>query len=381
MRLTCIKSHFLIKQNIKTKMDKTKLLDYRTIRINTAATHLSDTSILVIYTGGTIGMDYAPNGGKYLVPFDFSQIIEKVPELKRFDFELTVLAFDELLDSSNIQPHHWLKLAAVIETFYNDYDAFVILHGTDTMAYSASALSFLLENLAKPVVFTGAQLPIAMRRTDARDNLISALEIAALKTEHETPQISEVCIFFDNMLLRGNRSKKVQTNNFTAFRSENYPPLATAGVIIEFNETITLPLPQEKFWIHKQIESDVFLIKLFPGMNYDYLEHILEMDNMKGLVLETYGSGNAPTDKRFTEILERAIQSGIVICNVSQCSGGRVTQGKYETSSMLEKIGVVGGGDMTTEAALTKLMFLLANDNSQKQIRRLLKKNLRGEMS
>lgn len=376
-----LKAYFWSKYRPISKMDKTKLLHYKTIRINTAATHLSDTSILVIYTGGTIGMDYSPNNGKYLIPFDFSQIIEKVPELKRFDFELTVLAFDELLDSSNIQPHHWLTLASVIETFYEEYDAFVILHGTDTMAYSASALSFLLENLAKPVIFTGAQLPIAMRRTDARDNLISALEIAALKNENETPRVPEVCIFFDNMLLRGNRSKKVQTNNFTAFRSENYPPLASAGVTIEFNESITLPVPQEKFFSHTKIEADVFLIKLFPGMNYDYLEHLISIDHMKGLVLETYGSGNAPTDKRFTEILERAIQNGIIICNVSQCSGGRVTQGKYETSSILEKIGVIGGGDMTTETALTKLMFLLANENSQKQIRRLLKKNLRGEMS
>jgi len=351
---------------------------YKTINIRTAV-RSADTSILVIYTGGTIGMDYDATG-KHLVPFDMSKIVDKVPELRRFDFELSFLSFITPLDSSDILPTHWLNLARIIENFYTQYDAFVILHGTDTMAYSASALSFLLKNLAKPVIFTGSQLPMAMRRTDARENLIGALEIASTKRNGKA-LIPEVCIYFDNLLLRGNRSRKAQSTNFTAFKSANFPPLAIAGVNIQYNENLILPMPQEKLQIGEKMASNVFLVKIFPGMSIAYLDCILQMPQLQGVVLQTYGSGNAPSDEAFIRILRNAIGKGIFIYNVTQCNGGMVKQGLYGTSRALAEIGVLSGTDITPEAAITKMMFLLANEQKKLRINQLMSCSMCGEMT
>ncbi|TAD95455.1 MAG: asparaginase [Bacteroidetes bacterium] len=352
---------------------------YKTINIQTVAGQSADTSILVIYTGGTIGMDY-DRQTKTLVPFNFTKILEKVPELTRFDFELTVLSLRNPLDSANFTSENWVNIARMIYDFYSDYDAFVILHGTDTMAYSASAVSYLLQNIGKPVIFTGSQLPIGMTRTDARENFISALEIAASKTNGKA-SVPEVCIFFDNLLLRGNRARKVQSVNFTAFESENYPPLAVAGVTIDFNENYIMPHSTDPFYFYNKVENNVLILKIFPSIQPNYLENILGMEGLKGVVLETYGAGTAPTSPFFIKSLENAIQKGVIIYNVSQCNGGRVVQSIYETSHKLAEIGVISGNDITPEAAITKLMFLLANESDQNVIRQKLKSPICGEMS
>ncbi|MEH0154938.1 asparaginase [Limibacter armeniacum] len=354
---------------------------YKTVNINTTSPNESETSILIIYTGGTIGMD-ADIKSKSLVPFDFEKIIDKVPELKRFDFQLTVISLEPLIDSSNIKASHWATLASLVEEFYDEFDSFVILHGTDTMAYSASALSYMLDNLQKPVIFTGAQLPIGMPRTDARENLIASLEMAAARDENGEMLIKEVCICFNNVLLRGNRSKKVQSVNFTAFKSYNYPALAEAGIHIEYNEVLLWKnQSQELMQAFTEMDENVVIIKLFPGMTHHYLEAILSIPGLKGVVLETYGSGNTPTDDWLIDSLKRAIDRGIVIVNISQCTGGYVLQGRYETSVHLEEIGVIGGGDMTTEAAITKLMYLFGRYKDRNKVKILMKKSLRGEIS
>ncbi len=349
---------------------------HKPIQIRTAVGEPADTSIFVIYTGGTIGMDYDPTGS-FLVPFDFGQIMEQVPELGRFDFQLTVLQLINPIDSSDICPEHWVELAQIIEEFYAHYDGFVILHGTDTMAYSASALSFLLENLGKPVIFTGSQLPISHARTDGRENFISALEIAATKKVC----IPEVCIFFDNLLLRANRTRKVQSSKFTAFKSENYPPLALAGITIDYNESAILPMPNKPLKVHQTFDSRVFFVKIFPGIHRNYLAKILELPDIKSIVMESYGSGNVPTDDEFLEILQETIQKGKIIYNISQCNGGRVKQDMYGAGYRLNQIGVIEGADITPESAVTKLMFLTSFEQNIQKITKLLQISLRGEMT
>lgn len=346
------------------------------IQIRTEVGKPADTSVLVIYTGGTIGMDYDPTGS-FLVPFDFAQIMERVPELAYFDFQITVLQLLNPIDSSDISPNHWLELAQIIEKFYDDYDGFVVLHGTDTMAYSASALSFLLENLGKPVIFTGSQLPIAHSRTDGRENFVSALEIAATKKV----RIPEVCIFFDNLLLRANRTRKVQSSKFTAFKSENYPPLAVAGITIEYNETVMLSMPEKPLKVHQAFDSRVFFLKIFPGIHRNYLVTLLSISDIQCVVMESYGSGNVPTNEDFLDILHEAIQKGKLIYNISQCSGGRVKQGRYGAGHRLNQIGVIEGADITPEAAITKLMFLLALEKNKTDLTQLLLTSLRGEIT
>ena len=348
------------------------------IKINPALSERPRASVLVIYTGGTLGMVYEKG---QLVPFDFEQILEKLPEIKRLDFEITFTSLNEILDSANMRPDVWLELAQMIDTYYDFYDSFVILHGTDTMAYTASALSFLLQDLNKPIIFTGAQLPIGVARTDARENVITALEIAASQTKGQ-PRVPEVAIYFQNVLLRGNRAKKKETSQFNAFRSENYPALAEVGVTIEYNEPYILPyLPTQKLQHYTQLDSNVLIVKLFPGMTQNVLRSMLSISNLKAVVLETFGAGNAPTLPWFLSELKEAIQRGLLVVNVSQCDGGRVSQGSYQTSSWLQKIGVVSGFDLTTEAAITKLMFLLANEINSDRLQERFQTPICGEMS
>ena len=386
----------------------TCLMPYQTIHINAGVTpaaspkRVTQRSVLVIYTGGTFGMVYDAKTDQ-LVPFNFDQVLERVPEIQRLDFEITLVTLPTIIDSSNMTPAVWVELARLIERHYADYDSFVILHGTDTMAYTASALSFMLENLSKPVILTGAQLPIGMARTDARENFITALEIAAAvdsaavdsaavdsdsaNADSVQPIVPEVCIYFNSLLLRGNRATKQESVHFNAFASENYPHLAMAGVSIDYNRPFIRPCyPDKPLTIHTALDPNVTILKLFPGITPAVVRSILSIRTLRGCVLETYGAGNAPTDAWFLDELKAAIDRGVILFNVSQCEGGRVTQGRYQTSKLLEQIGVVSGADITTEAAITKLMVLLAREPGRDaaaaaRISRQLAGALCGEMS
>ncbi|MCE6987505.1 asparaginase [Dyadobacter sp. CY323] len=356
-------------------------MTYSKIRINPISPEPANGSVLVIYTGGTLGMIYERKENQ-LVPFDFQQIIERVPEISRLDFEITFLSLPEPIDSSNMNPEIWIELAEIIETNYHEFDSFVILHGTDTMAYTASALSYLFENLNKPVILTGAQLPIGVARSDARENVITALELAAAKNGLGHPMISEVCIYFNSQLLRGNRSKKKESSDFNAFHSENYPPLATAGVRIEYNLPYVKPFDADsEFIVHKTLNTQVAFLKMFPGITPRVVEAVFGINDLKGVVLETYGSGNATTDIWFLSAISKAIERGLIIFNVSQCDGGRVTQGQYQTSKFLEQAGVISGSDITAEAAITKLMYVFAKETDKTKCIEMLGTPLRGEMS
>ena len=349
-------------------------------KIKTKADGKDDVKVLVIYTGGTLGMVYDVKMDS-LVPFDFAQIPDNLPEMARLDFEISVLTFDELLDSSNMNPETWVMLAKIIEENYAKYDSFVILHGTDTMAYTASALSYLLENLNKPVILTGAQLPIGVARTDAKENFITALEIASAQINNH-PIISEVCIYFNSVLLRGNRARKHESVQFNAFESENYPVLAEAGIKIEYNKPyLKLYESDAILKVHEFLDENVVILKLFPGITEKVIRNILEIKGLRGVVLETFGSGNAPTIDWFLQLMKEFVEKGIVIFNVSQCNGGRVTQGRYQTSQYLQEIGVVSGADMTTEAAITKLMFALGQSVDIHIVKKILKYSIAGEIS
>lgn len=331
--------------------------------------------ILIIYTGGTIGMQHDKEGA--LVPFDFGKVNELVPELNHLGCKLTHHAFSKLIDSSNATPEFWVELAKVIEKNYSKFDGFVILHGTDTMAYSASALSFMLENLSKPVIFTGSQLPLGAIRTDAKRNLISAVEIAAGKV-----LVPEVCIYFSHRLFRGNRSEKFNSAMFEAFQSPNCPPLAVVGVNVDYNHDIIAKPSKKKLIVHTQLETGIGLFRLFPGISDVWLQNIVNTPSLKAVVMATYGSGNAPTDPAFIKTLSKAIKRGLIVVNVSQCSGGSVVQGKYATSKHLEEMGVLDGADLNAEAALTKLMVLLGQyPNDLKKVKKLMTTSLCGEMS
>lgn len=315
-----------------------------------------------------------------LTPFDFEGIYDQIPVLKRYHYQLDFHCFDPLLDSSNASPAFWVELASIIEKSYEKYDGFVVLHGSDTMAYSASALSFMLENLNKPVIFTGSQLPLGEIRTDGRENFLTAIEVAAAK-EDETPLVPEVCIYFENQLLRGNRTVKYNAEFFHAFVSGNYPTLADAGVYIKYNKNNIRKPNFKNLKVHKVLESGVGIVKLYPGMSNTFLKIALQMAGLKAMVLETFGSGNAPTDPEFIEILQNAISDGLLVVNVSQCMTGSVNQGQYQTSMELEKIGVLSGKDITTESAITKLMYLFGRYNSVDKVRELMQKSIRGELS
>lgn len=349
-----------------------------TSNLITSAAQPPETSLLIIYTGGTLGMVHNENGG--LIPFDFSSIMDHIPSLRQLQLNITVMSFENPIDSSNVNPDHWKLIGGLIFDNYSDFDGFVVLHGTDTMAFTASAISFMLENLDKPVVFTGAQLPITSPRSDARENLITSLEIASAKSNGK-PLVPEVCIYFDSVLLRGNRSKKVESIHFDAFESENYPVLAEAGVVISYNvKFINRPLNRELKY-HKEFDTNVAVLKLFPGISKKSVEAIFSIEGLRGVVIETFGSGNAPTYTWFLEILKSAVAKRIVVINVSQCPGGKVEQGRYETSEDLKAIGLIGGADLTLEAAISKLMMVLGEETNYTNIIERMKVSVSGEMT
>lgn len=337
------------------------------------------TSILLIYTGGTIGMINDPKTGQ-LKPFDFRHVTDQIPELNKFDVKIDHYAFETPLDSSNMHPGVWVRLAELIRKHYAKYDGFVILHGSDTMAFTASALSFMLENLGKPVILTGSQLPIGTIRTDGKENLITSIEIAAAR-ENGKPLVPEVCVYFEFRLFRGNRTHKFNSEHFRAFQSPNYPLLAEAGVHLNYHRQAIAKHPKKLLKVHTDFDPSVVILKLFPGITTQVVEAVLNAQGVKAVILETFGSGNAPTDARFTSALEGAIKRGIIVLNITQCTAGGVMQGRYETSSQLARIGVTSGGDMTTEAAVTKLMFLLGQTKNRDKIVKRLQVSLRGELS
>ncbi len=316
-----------------------------------------------------------------LVPIDFRHISDHVPELRKFGYDLHSISFDPVKDSSNIDPAVWIKLAEIIEDGYNDFDGFVVLHGTDTMAYSASALSYMLDNLKKPIIFTGSQLPIGLLRTDGKENLITAIEIAAA-IENGIPSVPEVSIFFDNKLTRGNRTTKMSAEHFDAFNSPNYPPLAEVGLHLKyFSNLIMHTGKEEKLIVHKAFDNNVAILKLFPGINRKLMQAIINIDGLRGLIIETFGSGNAPTYQWFLDDLKQFIDKGGIVLNVTQCHGGSVEMGLYETSRQMLSAGVISGTDITSEASVTKLMFLLGRYSSREDVENSLKKSLAGEIS
>lgn len=337
------------------------------------------TNILLIYTGGTIGMvkDTESNS---LVPLDLNHLTKQVPELKGFDCKLGSYEFEVPIDSSNVNPEFWVKLVTVIQENYSKYDGFVILHGTDTMAHTASALSFMIQNIDKPIILTGSQLPIGTIRTDGKENLITAIEIAMGKNKNGAI-VKEVCVCFENKLYRGNRISKNNAEYFNAFSSENYPPLAEIGIHIHYQFSALLKYNGKTVQFNTRLDNNVAILKVFPGFSKSYVESILSINGLKAVVMETYGAGNAPTDQWFIQLLEDATKRGIGIVNVTQCKSGFVNQGHYETSVKMLDLGVVSAQDMTFEAAIVKLMYLLGQELRGNDLIKAFEKPISGEMT
>ncbi|MFT3995651.1 MAG: asparaginase [Dysgonomonas sp.] len=341
----------------------------------------SDAHILLIYTGGTIGMVENAETGS-LEAFDFGHLNSHMPELQHLKFHVDHIVFDPPIDSSEITPDHWRKIVHTIEDNYEDYDGFVILHGTDTMAYTASALSFMIENLSKPIVLTGAQLPIGKLRTDAKENLITALEIAADKDNLGNPIVPEVCIFFQNDLLRGNRATKVNADNFNAFKSYNFPNLGKSGIQIRYDRKVILPSdPEKKVRFHYRLDGRVVVLKLFPGIDRQTVETILNIKGIKAVIIETFGSGNAPLTSWFLELIRETVRRGVIILNITQCNIGCVDMRRYETGRELLRAGVISGFDSTLETAITKLMFLIGHNYDKDEIKVRMRVPLVGEIT
>ena len=340
-----------------------------------------DTSVLLIYTGGTIGMIENADTGA-LENFNFEQLQKYIPELEQFNFRIDTYQFDPPMDSSDMDPEAWSKLTRIISDHYLDYTGFVILHGTDTMAYTASALSFMLEGLNKPVILTGSQLPIGVLRTDGKENLMTSIEIATARRKNGKPVVPEVCIFFENHLMRGNRTTKMNAENFNAFHSFNYPVLASAGIHIKYDHS-QIHSNEEPCELtpHYNLDTNVAILKLFPGIQENVIEAMLATEGLKALVLETYGSGNAPRKARVLQRLKEACDRGIVIVNVTQCNAGSVEMERYETGYQLMQVGVGSGNDSTTESAITKLMFLLGENCPAEKVRELMAQPLAGEIT
>lgn len=337
--------------------------------------------ILMIYTGGTIGMKENAETGA-LEPFDFNHLLENVPRIKRLDYDIDSYQFEHPIDSSAMNPTHWEQIARVVEDNYDKYDGFVVLHGTDTMAYTASALSFMFENIRKPVVITGSQLPIGEVRTDGEENLITALQVAAAKDENEEPMVQEVAILFEDYLWRGNRATKHSSDNFNAFKSSNYPRLAKVGLGIAYRREVMWRANNDRpFHVNYGMDTNVAYLDLFPGINENIVRHLLSAPGLKGLVMKTFGSGNGPTAPWFRKALKEAVDRGIVIVNVSQCENGSVLPTRYEAGFGLEQAGVISGHDLTSEAAITKLMFLFGQGLEADEVKVAMENSISGEMN
>lgn len=338
-------------------------------------------SVLLIYTGGTIGMIQNPETGA-LENFNFDQLLQHVPEIKQFNLDIFSYAFNPPIDSSDMSPTFWAELVGIIYSNYERYDGFVILHGTDTMAFTASALSFMLEGLIKPVILTGSQLPIGALRTDGKENLLTAIEIAAAKNPDGTPVVPEVCVFFHEKLMRGNRTTKISAENFDAFESNNYPILAHSGIEIQYHRHFIKPYnPESELIPHYEMDSNILIFSLFPGIQPGIVEQVLRSPELKGIIFRTFGSGNAPRFPWLTEALTEATKKGKIIVNITQCSTGSVKMRMYETGRQLLEAGIISGNDSTVEAALTKLMYLLGQGLSPENIRSEMKRSIAGEIS
>lgn len=343
---------------------------------------INKSSLLLIYTGGTIGMKQDPVS-LTLKPFDFNQIIAEVPEINKYTLKVDSVTFDPLIDSSDIEKSVWVRIAEIILDKYDDYDGFIILHGTDTMSYSASVLSFMLKNLTKPVIFTGSQLPVGIPRTDGKENIISAVEIASAKDSEGHARVPEVCIYFNSFLMRGNRSVKVNADAFRAFKTPNLPPLAEAGITINYNDKIIWKPKdwESKVKIDTRLDTRVSILKMHPGITPAIVRAHLEDPSTRAVILETYGAGNAPSSEWFIDLVSKACQSGKIIVNVTQCLAGFVDMNIYETGKCLQKAGVVNGYDSTTEGTLGKLFHLMGQSDDNEWVKTRMEDNMRGEIS